>query len=151
MPGKPPRDMCGGWLWKDGSIITRPWCYVMLSKDVSRLYLWNIVLSMMACEDHLVDPDTIQVFGNYFGVFGDGTRLAMPKTICMPDSSSLKPGLGATEGVLDKGVSGQPDYILSPDCWTTKIQDRRLCPVSGWDSPWRGRQAWRFGCRSPPL
>ena len=29
------------------------------------------------------------------------TRLAMPKTICAPDSSSLKPGLGATEGVLD--------------------------------------------------
>ena len=29
------------------------------------------------------------------------TRLAMPKTICAPDSSSLKPGSGATEGVLD--------------------------------------------------
>ena len=29
------------------------------------------------------------------------TRLAMPKTICMPDSASLKPGSGATEGVLD--------------------------------------------------
>ena len=26
-------------------------------------------------------------------------------------------------GVLDKGVSGQPDYILWPDCWTMKIQD----------------------------
>ena len=55
----------------------------------------------MACEDHLADPDTIQVFGNYYGVFGDGTRLAMPKTNCMLDSSSLKPGSGATEGVLD--------------------------------------------------
>ena len=30
-----------------------------------------------------------------------GTRLAMPKTICAPDSSSLKPGSGATKGVLD--------------------------------------------------
>ena len=49
------------------------------------------------------------------------------------------------EGVLDKGVSGQPDYILWLDCWTMKIQDRRLRPVSGWDSPWRGRQAWRSG------
>ena len=29
------------------------------------------------------------------------TRLAMPKTICAPDSSSLKLGSGATEGVLD--------------------------------------------------
>ena len=30
-----------------------------------------------------------------------GTRIAMPKTICAPDSSSLKLGSGATEGVLD--------------------------------------------------
>ena len=37
----------------------------------------------------------------FYEVFGGGTRLAMPKTICMPDSSSLKPGSGATEGVLD--------------------------------------------------
>ena len=35
---------------------------------------------MVVCEDHLADPDTIQVFDDYFGVFGDGTRLAMPKT-----------------------------------------------------------------------
>ena len=57
---------------------------------------------------------------------------------CGPDSSSLKPGSGATEGVLDKGVSGQLDYIIWPDCWTMKIQDSRLHPVSGWDSPLRG-------------
>ena len=56
---------------------------------------------MVVCEDHLADPDTVQVFDNYFGVFGDGTRLAMPKTKCTPDSSPLKPGSGATEGVLD--------------------------------------------------
>ena len=61
---------------------------------------------------------------NYFGVFGDGTRLAMPKTICASDSTSLKPSSGATEGVLDKGVSGQLDY------WIMKIQDSRLRPVS---------------------
>ena len=87
----------------------------------------------------------VYVFDNHFGVFGEGTRLAMPKTIYAPDSSSLKPGSQATEGVLDKGVSGQPGYMLWPDCWTMKIQDRRLRPVSGWDSPWRGRQAWRYG------
>ena len=78
----------------------------------------------------------------YVGVFEEGTRLAMPKTICTPDSSSLKPGSGATEGVLVYGVLGQQGYILWPDYWTMKIQDRRLRPVSGWDSPWRGRQAW---------
>ena len=38
---------------------------------------------------------------DYVGVFGEGTRLAMLKTICAPDSLSLKPGSGATEGVLD--------------------------------------------------
>ena len=42
---------------------------------------------------------------------------------CVPDSSSLKPGSGATEGVPDKGVFGLPDYILWPDYWTMKIQD----------------------------
>ena len=47
------------------------------------------------------EPDTILVFKIYFGVFGEGTRLAMPKTICAPDSSSLKPGSGTTEGVPD--------------------------------------------------
>ena len=37
----------------------------------------------------------------YFGVFGGGTRLAMSKTIYTLDTSSLKPGSRATEGVLD--------------------------------------------------
>ena len=37
----------------------------------------------------------------YVEVFRGGTRLAMPKTICAPDSSSLKPSSGATERVLD--------------------------------------------------
>ena len=45
-------------------------------------------------------PDTA-IYNRYFEEFGEGTRLAMPKTICVPDSSSLKPGSGATEGVLD--------------------------------------------------
>ena len=58
------------------------------------------------------EPDTILVFKIFYEVFGGGTRLAMPKTICAPDSSSLKPGSGATKGVLDSGVSGQSDYIL---------------------------------------
>ena len=36
-----------------------------------------------------------------FWSIGGATRLAMPKTICAPDTSSLKPSSGATEGVLD--------------------------------------------------
>ena len=47
------------------------------------------------------EPDMILVFKIIYGVFGEGTRLAMPKTTCAPDSSSLKPGSGATEGVLN--------------------------------------------------
>ena len=85
------------------------------------------------------------MFKIFYEVFGGGTRLAMPKTVCAADSSSLKPGSGATEGVLDKGVSGQPYYIHRPDYRSVKIQDSRLRLVSGWDSPLRGRQAWRFG------
>ena len=70
-------------------------------KVVSRLDLWIIVLSTVVCGTCLAEPDTILVFKIFFGVFGEGTRLAMLKTICAPDSSSLKPGSGATEGVLD--------------------------------------------------
>ena len=35
----------------------------------------------MVCEDHFADPDTVYVFDNNLGVFGEGTRLAMPKAI----------------------------------------------------------------------
>ena len=70
-------------------------------KVVSRLDLWNIVLYTVECGICFAEPDTILVFKIFFGVFGEETRLAMPKTICASDSSSLKPGSGATEGVLD--------------------------------------------------
>ena len=82
-------------------IMTGPRRDFMLWKDVSRLDLWNIVLSTVVCGDYFAEPDTILMFKIFYGVFGEGTRLAMPKTICTPDSSSLKPGSGATEGVLD--------------------------------------------------
>ena len=36
--------------------------------------------STMVCADRLADPDTVEVFDNYLGVFGEGTRLAMQKT-----------------------------------------------------------------------
>ena len=50
---------------------------------------------------YFAEPDTVLVFGIYLGVFGDGTCLAMPKTIYAPYSSSLKPGSGDTKGVLN--------------------------------------------------
>ena len=52
------------------------------------------------------------MFEDYFGVFGGGTRLAMPKTICAPDRSSLKTGSEATKGVQDYGVLGLPGYVI---------------------------------------
>ena len=41
-----------------------------------------------------------------------GTRLAILKTIYTLDTSSLKPGSGATEEVLDYGVLGRPGYVI---------------------------------------
>ena len=70
-------------------------------KDVNRLDLWNILLSTVECGICFAEPDTILVFKIFYGVFRGGTRLAMPRTICALDSSSLKPGSGPTEGVLD--------------------------------------------------
>ena len=61
----------------------------------------DIILSTVVCGTYFAEPDTILVFNIIYEVFGEGTRLAMPKTICTPDSSSLKPGSGATEGVPD--------------------------------------------------
>ena len=59
------------------------------------------MLSTVVSGNYFAEMDTILVFKIFYGVFGEGTRLAMPKTIYAPDSSSLKPGSGATEGVLD--------------------------------------------------
>ena len=81
--------------------MTGPWRDIMLGKDVSRLDLWCIVLSTMVCGIFFCRAGHDPCVQNLYGVFGEGTRLAMPKTICVPDASSLKPGSGATEGVLD--------------------------------------------------
>ena len=61
--------------------------------------------------NYCTKPDIVLLI-NYFGVFGGGTRLAMSKTICTPETSSLKPGSGATEGVLDYGVLGELAYVI---------------------------------------
>ena len=109
------------------------------------MHLCNIILSTVVCEDHFVDPDTVYVFDNKIGVFREGTRLAMPKTRLHAGLIVIEAWFRATEGVLDKGVSGQPDCTHRLDYRSVKIQDSRLQLVSGWDSPLRGRQAWRSG------
>ena len=71
--------------------------YEKLSADWTR----EILYSLRLCVEFVLQSRTRSLFKDYFEVFGGGTRLAMPKTICAPDTSSLKPGSGATEGVLD--------------------------------------------------
>ena len=56
---------------------------------------------MMVCGICFAEPDMILLFKIFHGVFEEGTRLAMPKTIYAMDTSSLKPSSGATEGVQD--------------------------------------------------
>ena len=70
-------------------------------KELSVINPLHIILFMVVCGIYFAEPDIILVFKIFCEVFGGGTRLAMPKTICTPDSSSLKPGSGAIEGVLD--------------------------------------------------
>ena len=41
----------------------------------------NIILSTVVCATYFAGSDTILVFKLFRGVFGGGTRLAMPKTI----------------------------------------------------------------------
>ena len=55
----------------------------MQGHDVRRLPADQIyvVFPMIVCKEHLADPDTVYVFDNNFGVFREGTRLAMSKTI----------------------------------------------------------------------
>ena len=87
-------------------IITGPWHDVTLRRVVSRLDSWFIILSTVVYEICLAEPDTVLVFGIYLGVFGDGTRLAMPKTIYAPDSSSLS----LVQGLLrESWIRGYPD------------------------------------------
>ena len=82
--------------------MTRPWHDVVLSKRVSRLDLWKYYSLYGSMWKFILQSRTLSlVFTIFYEVLGGGTRLAMPKTICAPDSSSLKPSSGATEGVLD--------------------------------------------------
>ena len=61
----------------------------------------DYILSAIVCAVYVTGLDTFNTSEDYLGVRKKGTRLAMPKTIYAPASSSLKSGSGATEGVLD--------------------------------------------------
>ena len=61
------------------------------------------------------------VFTIFYEGLGGGTRLSMPKTICAPDLSSLKPGSGATEGI--RACSGSRTI---PSAGLQDYEDTRL-------------------------
>ena len=73
-------------------------CCKKLSVDGTRA---SIIFTLRLCVVCVTGPDPVVASEDYLGVREKGTRLAMPKTICASNSSSLKPGSGATEGVLD--------------------------------------------------
>ena len=72
--------------------------YKKLSADWTREILYSLRLCVVLV---LQSRTRFLCSEGYVGVYGEGTCLAMPKTIYAPDSSSLKPGSGATGGVLD--------------------------------------------------
>ena len=70
----------------------------------------------------------------------------MPKTIWAPDSSSLKPGSGATEGVLEKGVLGCPAYYPWAGlvgCEDMKAKDC-TCVRIGFSLSWKASLATNY-------
>ena len=57
-----------------GSRWTEPRCKGTMHEDCQQI-------RSIPYEDRPADPHMVYVFDNHFGVFGGGTRLAMPKTI----------------------------------------------------------------------
>ena len=78
---------------------------------------------MVVCGTYFAGSDTILVFKLFRGIFGGGTRLAMPKTTLRAGLIVIEAWFRGYLGSPRLGVSGQPDYILWPDYWTMKIRD----------------------------
>ena len=76
--------LCAVLVEKTVRIMTGLW-YDVMPLNVSADWIrGNIILSMMVCGICFAEPDTIMVFKIFYGMFGGGTHLAMPKTI-LPD------------------------------------------------------------------
>ena len=84
----------------------------------------EILLSTVVCGTSFAEPDTILVFKISHGVFGGGTRLAMPKTI-------LRAGLIVVEAWFrgycgSPGLGGLRTAGLSPSAGQLDYEDTRL-------------------------
>src|SRR4051812_10051739 len=91
------------------------------------------------------------VFKIFYEVLGGGTRLAMPKTICAPDSSSLK----RVQGLLrESWIRGCPDGRTIPSVGLLDYEDTRLKTSSrvrkGLSLAWKASLAMRI-FRSPTI
>ena len=85
------------------------------------------------------------VFTIFYEGLGGGTRLAMPKTICAPDSSSLKPGSGLLRESWIRGCSGSRTI---PSAGLLDYEDTRLKTSSrvrmGLSLAWKASLAMRI-------
>ena len=67
----------------------------------------NIILSTVECGTYFVGSDTILVFKFFCDVFGEGTRLAMPKTILCTGLIVIE---SLVQGLLrESWIRGSPD------------------------------------------
>ena len=75
-----------------------------LSEDITYLLFKYYALVVQGC-NYYTEPDIVLLF-ICFGVFEGGTRLAMSKKICEPDTSSLKLGQGLLREFWIRGSPG---------------------------------------------
>src|SRR3954466_12073655 len=90
--------------WNDENNLYRRLGRSVMTHCGIRQQIWFVLILFSIwqyVETYFAEPDTIFGVCNLLEELGGGTRHAMPKTICAPDSLSLKPGSGATKGVLD--------------------------------------------------
>ena len=85
------------------------------------------------------------VFTIFYEELGGGTRLAMLKTICAPDSSSLKPGSGL---LRESWIRGCPGSRTMPSARLLDYEDTRLKASSrvrmGLSLAWKASLAMRI-------
>ena len=103
--------------------MTGPWRDVTLCKVVSRLDLWKYYTLYGGMWNLFCRTGHNSCVQNLSGSIQRRNPACNAEDNLRAGLIVIEAWFGATEGVLDKGVSGQLDYILWPDCWTMKIQD----------------------------
>ena len=105
----------------------------------------KIILSTVVCGTCFAELDTILVFKIFYGVFGGGTRRAMPKTILRAGLIIIESWFRGYRG--SPGLGGLRTAGLSPLARLLDYEDTRLKTLSRVQMglSWRGRQAWRYG------